>query len=90
LDTARLLWEPPFVLDMKARSFLSLATIAGNALAQEAFEPLDFNVTEALIANGVDISALPELANITEKRSLFSPCAVAVSEFYQAPHPEER
>jgi hypothetical protein len=75
---------------MKARSFLSLATIAGNALAQEAFEPLDFNVTEALIANGVDISALPELANITEKRSLFSPCAVAVSEFYQAPHSEER
>ena len=47
---------------MKARLILTLAATAGNALAQEAFEPSDFNVTEALIANGVDVSALPELA----------------------------
>jgi len=75
---------------MKARSILSLAAIAGNALAQEVFEPSDFNVTEALIANGIDVSALPELANLTEKRSLFSPCAVAVSNFYHTPPPKQR
>ncbi|KAJ4368693.1 hypothetical protein N0V86_009602 [Didymella sp. IMI 355093] len=64
---------------MKARSILSIAAVAGNALAQDTFEPSDFNVTEALIANGVDISALPELANLTEKRSLFNTCAIATA-----------
>jgi hypothetical protein len=63
---------------MKGRSLLSLAAIVGGVFSQDAFEPSDFNVTEALIANGVDVSALPELANLTEKRSLFSPCATAV------------
>ncbi|KAJ4357128.1 hypothetical protein N0V95_002785 [Ascochyta clinopodiicola] len=62
---------------MKARSILWLGAAAGTGFAQDVFEPSDFNVTEALIANGVDVSALPELANLTEKRSLFNPCAVA-------------
>jgi hypothetical protein len=43
------------------------------------FEPSNFNVTEALIANGVNVSAIPDLASLTEKRSLSSPCAAAVS-----------
>jgi hypothetical protein len=63
---------------MKARSVLFLGAVAGRVFAQDAFEPTDFNVTEALIENGVDFSALPELAVLTEKRSLFNPCAVAV------------
>ncbi len=63
---------------MKVQSTLPLIALASSALAQDVFEPVDFNVTEALIANGVDVAALPELANLTEKRSLFSPCAVAV------------
>lgn len=69
---------------MKARSILTLAAIAGNVLAQEIFEPSDFNVTEALIVNGVDVSALPELTNLTEKRSLVSPCVIAVGYFHQS------
>lgn len=64
---------------MKAKSILFLGAVVGSVFAQDAFEPLSFNVTEALIENGVDISALPELAGLIEKRSLFSPCAVAVS-----------
>lgn len=64
---------------MKARSLLPLAALVSHALAQDVFEPADFNVTEALLANGVDVSALPGLVNLTEKRSLSNPCAVAVS-----------
>ncbi|KAF2996221.1 hypothetical protein E8E13_002600 [Curvularia kusanoi] len=62
---------------MRASSILSLVAFASNAWAQEAFEAPDFNITEALIANGVDVSALPGLANLTTKRSLSRPCAVA-------------
>ena len=69
---------------MKAQSILPFVALASGAVAQDAFEATDFNVTEALIANGVDVSALPELANstLTEKRSLFSPCSVAVRTLY--------
>lgn len=63
---------------MKAQNLLSVVALASSTLAQDAFEATDFNITEALIANGVDVSALPGLANLTEKRSLFSPCSVAV------------
>lgn len=73
---------------MRSRSILSLAAIAGNTLAQEVFEPSDFNVTEALIASGVDVSVLPGLANLTEKRSLSNPCAIAVGGFYRPPFAE--
>lgn len=65
---------------MRFSSVLSLVALASSAFAQDAFEASDFNVTEALVANGVDVSALPELANLTTKRSLFSPCAVAVGQ----------
>jgi hypothetical protein len=65
---------------MKAISVLFLGAVAGGVFAQDAFEPSDFNVTEALIENGVNFSALPELAVLTEKRSLFNPCAVAVGD----------
>lgn len=63
---------------MKGRSLLSLAAVVGTACSQNVFEPSDFNVTEALIHNGVDVSTLLGLANLTEKRSLISPCATAV------------
>ncbi|KAJ8116801.1 hypothetical protein OPT61_g1844 [Boeremia exigua] len=62
---------------MRVQSTLPLLALASSALAQDLFEATDFNITEALIANGVDVAALPELANLTEKRSLSSPCAVA-------------
>jgi hypothetical protein len=63
---------------MKACFFASLGALAASAVAQDAFEPSDFNVTEALIANGVNVSALPDLAALTEKRSISSPCTAAV------------
>jgi hypothetical protein len=63
---------------MKSCFLASLGTLAASAVAQEAFEPSDFNVTEALIANGVNVSALPDLAASTEKRSISSPCIAAV------------
>jgi hypothetical protein len=63
---------------MKTHLLVSFGALVANVFAQDAFEPSDFNVTEALVANGVDVSAIPQLANLTEKRSLFNPCATAV------------
>lgn len=42
------------------------------------FEPVDFNVTEALLANGLDVTAIPGLAGLAE-RSSSGACSVAVS-----------
>jgi hypothetical protein len=69
---------------MRTHLLVSLGTFAA-ALAQDVFEPPDFNVTEALIANGVNVSAIPELAVLAEKRSLFSLCGIAVSQTYGSP-----
>jgi hypothetical protein len=63
---------------MKASFLTVLGAVAVKAVTQDGFEPSDFNVTEALIANGVNVSALPELAALNEKRSLSSPCTAAV------------
>lgn len=56
-----------------------LALGARHAIAQTAdgFEAPDFNITEALIRNGINISAIPELSGLTE-RTLLSGCSVAV------------
>jgi hypothetical protein len=64
---------------MKTSLIASIGAFAVSAIAQDVFEPSDFNVTEALVANGVNVSALPDLAALTEKRSLSRPCATAVS-----------
>ncbi|KAF2031606.1 FAD-binding domain-containing protein [Setomelanomma holmii] len=63
------------------RSFLlvSLGALAASVVAQDVFEPVDFNITEALLGNGVNVSALPELDGLTEKRSLISLCSAACS-----------
>jgi hypothetical protein len=58
------------------RSFL-FATLA-SLVASQTFEAPDFNVTEALIDQGVNVSALPELAGLVE-RSSNSACNIAVS-----------
>ena len=60
------------------QTFLSFAALTVGALSQAAIEPQDFNVTEALLNNGVDMSALPELTPFME-RSLLSGCSAAVS-----------
>lgn len=65
---------------MKARFFVSLGAIAagGQGNAQEVVEPADFNITNALIANGVDASVIPDITSASDNRSLFEPCATAV------------
>jgi hypothetical protein len=62
-----------------ATTFFSAVAFAAGVSAQTGeFEAPDFNITEALIANGINVSAIPELAPLAE-RSLFSGCSIAVS-----------
>jgi hypothetical protein len=69
---------------MKVTSFLPLGALVAAVSAQtDVFEPADFNVTEALIANGVNVSAIPELAGLVE-RTLLSGCSIAVSPSHRA------
>ncbi|KAI4951899.1 hypothetical protein J4E91_003360 [Alternaria rosae] len=61
------------------RSFIPLGAFVASVTAQTgAFEPADFNVTEALIANGVNVSAIPQLSGLVERTAL-SGCSVACS-----------
>jgi hypothetical protein len=49
-------------------------------IAQDVFEPADFNVTEALLENGVNVSAIPEFSGLGGRaRSVVSGCEVTVS-----------
>lgn len=59
------------------RASLAILTYAASALAQ-GFEPADFNVTEALLRNGVDASALPKSSEL-DGQSLWEGCVAAVS-----------
>lgn len=62
-----------------APTFVSAVAFAAGVSAQAGqFEVPDFNITEALIANGINVSAIPELAPLIE-RSLFSGCSITVS-----------
>jgi hypothetical protein len=61
---------------MKGKGAVALYAVLAAAWASD-FEPADFNVTAALIANGVDVAAIPGLAGLTE-RSAINACAVAV------------
>jgi hypothetical protein len=60
---------------------VAFSVLLARALSQSTFEPADFNVTEALLDNGVDVSAIHELADFT-KRSLYSGCSIAVGHFH--------
>lgn len=59
---------------------VSLFLFGGSAWAQSAFEPTDFNVTDALLDNGVNISAIPALAGLVT-RSSPSACSIAACLF---------
>jgi hypothetical protein len=66
---------------MRSQVVVSLAVLgfAASGISQEYVEPSNFDVTEALLDNGVNVSALPELHELeNEKRSLSDPCAAAV------------
>ncbi|CAE7185863.1 FAD binding domain containing protein [Pyrenophora teres f. teres] len=59
--------------------FVSLGAFVAAVSAQiDTFEPADFNVTKALILNGVNVSAIPELAGLA-KQSALSGCSIACS-----------
>ncbi|KAF3043675.1 hypothetical protein E8E12_006061 [Didymella heteroderae] len=65
---------------MKANTVASFGAFAVGTLAQVnigAFEPADFNITEALIGNGVDVSAISELSGLVERTLDLSPCSIA-------------
>jgi hypothetical protein len=64
---------------MRVSSLVSLGFMPSGILAQDVFEPADFNVTEALLNNGVNVSAIPELSGLAD-RSLLGGCSVAVSD----------
>lgn len=59
------------------RISLGALALAAGSLAQETFESSDFNVTEALIENGVDVSAIPELSGLVV-RSSTKGCSIVV------------
>lgn len=65
---------------MKATSFVTALALGVGVSAQtgDVFEAPDFNITEALLDNGVNVSAIPELAGLVE-RTLLSGCSIAVS-----------
>ena len=57
----------------------AIATGLGAVLVQsQAFEPTDFNATQALIENGVDVSNLSLVDSLSEESGL-SACSGAVS-----------
>jgi hypothetical protein len=57
---------------------LALGMVALVSAQDSTFEPPDFNVTDALLDQGVNISALPELESLTT-RSSTAGCSIAVS-----------
>jgi hypothetical protein len=64
--------------DMRVSSIIPLGFMPG-IIAQDVFEPADFNVAEALLDNGVNVSALPELSELGA-RSRLSGCSIIVSD----------
>jgi hypothetical protein len=62
---------------MKLTVAASVSAFAAGVLA-DIFEPADFNVTQALRDNGVDVTAIPGLAGLAE-RSSAGACSIAVS-----------
>lgn len=63
---------------MRVSPTIAFGFIFAVGLAQDVFEPPNFNISEALLNNGVDVSAVPGLAKLVE-RSLSNSCSIAVS-----------
>ncbi|KAF1918568.1 hypothetical protein BDU57DRAFT_547586 [Ampelomyces quisqualis] len=60
---------------MRTSSFISFGLMPTAIIAQDVFEPVEFNVAEALLDNGVNISAIPELSGLGA-RSHLSSCSI--------------
>jgi hypothetical protein len=75
---------------MKPQIVILLAAISysGSAVAQEYAEPGNFNITKALLENGVNVAAIPQLHELgNERRSFSDPCAIAVCHYIQTREP---
>ena len=57
---------------------LALGLAASVSAQDTSFEASDFNVTDALFAAGVNVTALPELGPLSERSSTVG-CSIAVS-----------
>jgi hypothetical protein len=67
---------------MRAASAVSFGALVASTFAQTntgVFEPTDFNITEALIDNGIDVSTIPELSGLIERTLNLNFCSIAVS-----------
>jgi hypothetical protein len=60
------------------KALFGMTIFAIGAVSQSNFEPANFNTTEALLKNGVNASAIPDLALFVE-RSSSNRCSAAVS-----------
>jgi hypothetical protein len=63
---------------MRPVQAILLSLFPVSSLARDAFKPADFNVTEALLNNGVNMSTIAELANF-HNRDITGSCSIAVS-----------
>jgi hypothetical protein len=57
---------------------ISLGFFPIGLLAQNAFEPPDFDITAALLQNGVDVSTIPSLAGLSKRTTSSGGCSIAV------------
>jgi len=63
---------------MRFSQFVLLGFFPSVLLAQQTFESPEFDVTAALLDNGVNVSNIPALADLSKRTSSGS-CPVAVS-----------
>jgi hypothetical protein len=61
---------------MKLTNAVSFGAVATGSWAS-SFEPTNFNITEALLNTGIDVSTIPGLPGLVERSSL-SACSIAV------------
>jgi hypothetical protein len=66
---------------MRMSLFISLGLVPSTIAVQDYFEPADFNISEALSENGVDVSTIPELSEL-KAGPLGGSCSIAVSDCY--------
>lgn len=67
-----------YIYPTEMRLFLSLLVASAATVLGQTFEPADFNITEALLEQGVNVSAIPKLSELAE-RSTTAGCSIAVS-----------
>lgn len=63
---------------MRFSQFVLLGFFPSVLLAQQTFESPDFDITAALLDNGVNVSDIPDPADLSKRTSSGS-CSVAVS-----------